>query len=194
MSDAVFKEYYEVTGKSKKAAQAFAAERAAALEAQWAIVKSFGADGFRPGHGGGIKSLMFEPDTGKKIPEGLRRIGRAEQGRIEFEPVRNTKAGKAVVAKLAEAPVVKDWGKFADTFGWKGRMPMGPSAGSRTGMAIYSCQGIRVVLPRERIIVIYPRQLKDGWKPEAYPDLKPIRESDMLRAIEKHNDLLKEKK
>jgi hypothetical protein len=181
----VFKEYFEVTGKADlERAHAFAAARTAAWDAQWALVQSLGGDGFRPGHGGGIKSLLFK--KGAARPEGWRKTG-TDQGRDECVPARNTKAGKEIVKQLAALPKVESWARFADTFGWNGRSPMGSDGGRGV---IYFCTGIHVRKPKDRFFVWYPRELKDGWK--APEGLTEVRESDMLRAVEDHNQAIKE--
>lgn len=180
----VFKETYEVTGApTLKLAREFAAKRTAALDAQWALVKALGASGFRPGYRGVIKSLLF--DVGSEIPTGLRNI-RQDGKKLEYEPSRNTKSGKAIEARISASPRVEGWGEFANTFGWKGRSPM-DSVGGRG--VIYFAAGIHILKPRERFFLTYPRELKDGWNPPA--GLKLVRESDMLRAIEDHNAAVK---
>lgn len=184
----VFKEHYEVVGAAeKKLALAHAAARTAAYDAQWALVKSLGAEGFRPGHGGEIKSLLYPKDA-KNLPAGLRKVG-YDQGRVEYQPSLGSKIGKSLRAKLSEAPRVSSWQAFADQFGWKGRSLIGEGSGSRTGFVIYHCGGVHVRKPKERFFLIYPRELKDGWKPPK--GLKLVRESDMLRAIEDHNARVK---
>lgn len=180
----VFKEVYEVIGAAaKKAARAHASGREAALAAQWKLVQSLGAEGFRPGHGGCIKSLLFA--QGAMVPPGLRKIG-TDKGRNEFRPSGNTKAGKELNKLLWAAPRVEGWGAFADTFGWKGRSPISTEGGRGV---IYFCAGVHVKKPRERFFLTYPRELKDGWKPPT--GLKLVRESDMMRAIEDHNAAIK---
>lgn len=175
----IFKEFYEVTGVAKKRAKAFAAERQRATAAQWKLVTSLKAKGYRPGPSGGIRSLFFV--EGAWRPDGLRKTGR-DMGCIEFEPCLNVKAGKELRARLDAAPRVPSWRAFADTFGWKGRSPMASEEGRGR---IYFCGGVRVVKPRERFFLTFPRELKDGWKPPS--GLKLVRESEMLRAIEDHN-------
>lgn len=184
---AVFREYYEVVGAAKKRAMQFAEEQRSALKAQWALVQSLGAVAFRPGQGGSIKSLMYDPKA--TVPAGLRKLGRAEQGNIEYMPARNIAAGKAIAKTLASAPSVKDWGAFANTFGWKGRSPISTWDGRSF---VCFCTGVHVSKPRDRFFLQYPRELKDGWTPPA--GLKLVRESDMLRAIEDHNAAVNKKK
>lgn len=180
---AVFKEVYEVTGSDElKRARAFAAKRDAAHKTQWEVVRSFGAEGYRPGYGGRIKSLLFAKTA--EVPAGLRKVG-TDQGRIEYQPSLNTKAGKAIQATLSAAPIVEDWGRFANEFDWKGRSPMDGQRG-----LIYHASGVQVLRPRQRFFLTYPRELKDGWK--APKGLTLVRESDMLRAIEDHNNSVKD--
>lgn len=180
----VFKEYYEVTGADELAkARVFAAAQSAAWDAQWALVKELGGEGFRPGHAGGLKSVLFA--KGKTRPEGWRKTG-TDRGRDECVPALNTKAGKGLRTRMAAVARVEDWGQFANTFGWKGRSPMDGAKGM-----IYFCSGVRVVKPRERLFLTYPRVLKDGWTAPA--GLTEVRESDMLRAIEDHNAAIKTK-
>lgn len=178
----VYKEVYEVVGaKTLAAARAFKAARIAAFDAQWKIARALGADGFRPGHGGGIKTLLFKADTGIPLPPGFKRIG-SDRWRVECATVRNTKAGKEAGAKLAAAPKRENWSAFANTFDWKGRSPMSTASNGR--VIIHFASGVEVGFPRERFFVTFPRELKDGWKPPK--GIKLVRESDMLRAIEDH--------
>lgn len=179
----VFKEVYEVVGaKALKAARAHKAAQAAAFAAQWEVAKSFGAEGFRPGYGGKIKTLLFKADTGLPLPPGFKRVG-SDRGRIECAPVRNTREGKAAGAKLYGVPAREDCGAFANTFDWKGRSPMSTAANG--GRLIHYASGVAVSFPKERFFLTYPRELKDGWAPPK--GLKLVRESDMLRALEDHN-------
>lgn len=178
----VFKEVYEAVGATAlKAARAHKAAQAAAFDAQWDVAKSFGAEGFRPGHGGKIKTLLFKADTGLPLPPGFKRVG-SDRGRIECAPVRNTREGKAAGAKLYGVPAREDWGAFANTFDWKGRSPISMS---NDRCFISHASGVAVSFPKERFFLTYPRELKDGWK--APKGLKLVRESDMLRAVEDHN-------
>lgn len=179
----VYKEYYEVVGKAALAkARAFADARAKARDAQWAIVRSYGADAYRPMRYGSIRSLMFLP--GKEVPAGLRKVG-TENGMTEYEPSRGTTAGKKIYSELCAAPRVEEWGKFADEFGWKGRSPMDECHGGRTGMAIYHATGVHVKRPKERFMLQLPRERGDRWKKP--PGLRQIRESQWLAHIEDHN-------
>jgi hypothetical protein len=184
---AVFKEYYEVVGAAKKRAMEFARERDVALRAQWKLVQSLGAVAFRPGQGGSIKTLLYDPKA--DVPAGLRKLGRAEKGNIEYAPKLSIAAGKEIARTLASAPSVKDWGHFANSFGWKGRSPVSNEGGRGR---IHFTSGVHVIKSRDRFFLQYPRELKDGWRPPE--DLKLVRESDMLRAIEDHNAIVNKKK
>lgn len=180
----VFKEFYEVVGEEAFArAQAHKAAQKRAFDEQWKIVHALGAEGFRPGNGGGVKSLLFT--KANPLPDGFRKIG-TDRGRIEAQPARNTKAGKRTATELAKAPKVEDWGAFANTFGWKGRSPMSTGIGGRG--IIHFCAGVAIGFPKERFFLQFPRELKDGWKP--LDGIVLVRESDMLRAIENHNAIV----
>ena len=182
----VFKEHYEITGAAaRKKAEAFTARQQAARDAHWAILNDLGAKGYRPSYYGGIKSIMFEKD---KVPSTFRRIG-WDKGLAECVPLLKSKAGKGIAARLKAAPQIEDWRKFADEFGWKGRSPMSTEGGRG---CIYFASGVRVVKPKVRYFLQFPRTLKDGWTPPA--GLKLVRESDMLRAIEDHNVIVNKAK
>lgn len=188
MSEHVFKEHYEITGTDALAkARAFETEREKAFEAHWALVKDLGGVGFRPDHGGQIKSVMFKNVNGK-TPSGWRKIG-TENGNLECAPARNTAAGRALTKKMALVMRNPSWRTFADGFGWEGRSPMAQSSGRRLGMLIYFGGGLSIDMPRKRFFLIFPRTLDDGWV--APQGLTQIRESEMLRAIEDHNAALK---
>lgn len=178
----VFKEHYEITGKDALAkARAFIARRQAAHDAHWKLVKELKAEGYRPGHSGDIRSIMFHKD---KIPHLFRRIG-WDQGHAECVPLLKSKAGKELAARIKAVPKIESWRVFVDEFGWNGRSPMGESSGGRLGMCIYYGTGVRVSKPKERYFLQLPRTLKDGWKmPKG---LKLVRESTMLMALEDHN-------
>jgi len=195
----IFKEHYEITGAAAlKQARAHAAKQQSARDAHWKLIREFKADGYRPTHGGAVKTLMFAPQLNIKLPQnvppGMRYVGKdVVEGkvRLEYAPSKNTKAGRELAKRFAEVDRIESWSAFADAFGkFDGRSPIG-EGGSRTGFVIYHCHGVHVRKPRERFFLIYPRELKDKWK--APPGLKLIRESDMLRAIEDHNAAVKKK-
>jgi hypothetical protein len=196
----VFKEYYEITGAAGiKLARAHAAKQQAACDAHWKLVKEFKADGYRPSHEGRVKTLLFTPQLDAKLPRvvppGMRYVGKdVVDGkiRLEYVPSRNTKSGSELAKKFAEVDRIESWSSFADAFGkFEGRSPIGEGSGSRTGFVIYHCHGIHVRKPRERFFLVYPRELKDKWRPPK--GVKLVRESDMLRAIEDYNAAAKKK-
>ena len=186
---AVYREYYEVVGADLlKKARCWALKRKLALDCQWEIVKRLGGEGFRPGHGGGISTVMFSGNL-RTLPTGWRQIGN-DKGRRECKPVLNIKAGKEAKALLSQAPRVLDWGQFADThLNWKGRSPMKESGGH---MMICFASGVHVRHPKERFFIQVPRDTKDRWTPPK--GLNEVRESDMLRAVEDHNAYVDRKK
>lgn len=211
MSDEkVFKEFYEIVGAAERGwALAFALGIETAHHMQFKVARSLGAEGYRPGPGGMLKSLLFPlkkltpldiPKTIKEPwalykaavpPAGFRKVA-FEDGRVECEPVRNTKIGKEMAAKLATPPKIPNWRTFADEFGWNGRSPMGAGSGSRTGFCIFYAGVTHINNPREWFFLQLPRQLKDGWKKP--PGLKLVRESEVLRAIEDHNEIARKKR
>lgn len=197
----VFKEYYEITGKAAlAAAREHAAGQQAARDAHWELINKHKADGYRPTNDGLVKSLLFAPRPDAKIPKnvpaGMRYVGKDVvdgKVRLEYEPARNTKAGRELAKEFAGVARISSWRAFADAFGgFGGRSPMGEGSGSRTGFIVYYPGAVHLSNPKERFFLTYPRELKDKWVPPK--GLKLVRESDMLRAIEDHNAIAAEKR
>lgn len=176
MAGEVFKEAYEIIGEGLPIAEAFFAEREAAEKAQWEIVEAFGAKGYRPGHGGNMRSLFFET-----LPENFRRIGR-EGGLIECVPHKGRTGGKDAAAKLASGPIVTPSHKLADKFGWQGRSPF-------DGRLIYYATATKIELPSVRYLLRLPRLIDDGFVPPEALRLMPM--SEFMRAFEDHNTAAK---
>lgn len=176
MAKEVFKEAYEIVGGGLLVAEEFFFECEAAEAAQWELVEAFGAKGYRPAHGGTMRSLFFEA-----VPEGFRRIGR-EGDLVECVPHKGKSGGKEIAARLASAPRITPSGKLADKFGWQGRMPI-------DGSRIFFATSSKVELPMVRYFVRLPRQIDDGF---IAPDtLRLISTAEYLRAFEDHNAALK---
>lgn len=182
-TNTVFREVYEITGKPAiKIADAFFEKRREAHDAQLALVKELGATGYRPGYGGGIMTLIFT--SADKVLPGMRRWQKG--GRLECVPSGNTKAGRELKTRLAAAPIITPVERLAWEFGW----PQGHMIFSEG--KVHWPNAVQTRFPRVRYFLTVPRQLKDKWAPPA--GLKLVRESDMLRAIEDHNEAVKDKK
>jgi len=169
----VFKTPYEIVGEGIPIAEAFYAERDAAASEVWKLVEALGADGYRPGWGGTIRSLLF-----KELPANYRQIGR-DKDRVECVPHKGTKAGKNLAKVISGAVRIPDEQKLADAFGWEGRSPC-------DGTRIYWATVTRMELPSVRYLMRLPRTTDDGFVPPA--TLIEIKQSEYAKAFEDHNE------
>lgn len=168
----VFVTPFEVVGDGVAIAEAFYSERYAVRKAQFEIVDQFGAEGYRPSHDGGIRSLFF-----KELPEGWREVG-SHMGNIEALPRKTTKVGKAAQKRLDEAPRMQIEEKLAALLGWDIGMVC-------TGRSLYHATATKLAFPRVRYLVSIPCHDADEWTPPA--SLKELTQSEYRLAFHEHN-------
>ncbi|MGE0602193.1 MAG: hypothetical protein AB7O46_00220 [Xanthobacteraceae bacterium] len=174
----VWKEAYEIVGDGTKIAEDFYARISAAQDEQWKFVKAHGGQGFRPGHGGDIRSVLF-----KKRPPNWRSIGK-DQGMEECVPHKGSNAGKQLAKSMSavvRAPVERD---LLYAFGWNGS----PIYGGK----IYFGAVSKITLPRIRYLVRLPRQIDDGFV--VPPELSLITMGEYVQAFEDHNAAVRSRK
>lgn len=172
----VFKVPYEIVGAGIPIAEKFYAEIDAAMKDRWEFITSLGADGYRPGWQGTIRSLLF-----KEVPDGWRKIG-TDQGRAECIPHKGSKAGKEIARRIADAPRVTPENDLAYLFGWEGRSPF-------DGRLLYHAAVTKMEFPRVRYLMRIPREANDGFVP---PDtLVEIKQSEYAKAFEDHNEAVR---
>lgn len=176
MANPVFRTAYEIVGDGVKVLEEFRAQTKAARDAHWETVRKYGADGYRPSHSGGIRSLLF---AGKEAPEGWRQIGR-EQDRVECVPHKGRAIGKAALSELAEAPKSPQVEKLASLLGYQ------PASAPMDGYKIYWPTLYDFGPTGGPAFLHIPRQAGDGFEPN--PDLlREHPESTLMLAMESHN-------
>lgn len=167
---------YEIIGDGLTKAREFYGKVEAARSAQWKHLEELGAEGFRPNHNGGVRSIFF-----KELPTGWRSIGR-DGDNTEAVPRRGTKAGKAAQDALDALPRAPAPGELAGALGYSpSEMAMDRERGT-----IYFPTELSVAYPATRFFVRLPRFDKDGFTPND-AELRAIPESELMKAVEDHN-------
>lgn len=175
MSAGIFHTPYEIVGTGVPIAEAFYAEWDGIREQQMAFVSTFGAEGYVPGHSGGVASLLF-----KELPAGFRQIGK-RNGLVQAVPHKGTKIGKEAAAKLAELPRAKQEQALSYLFGWSAdRWVMDGLRG-----VIYRPVVVRLMLPSPRYLIQLPRETGDGFEPPE--TLRELTQTEYAAAYDAHN-------
>lgn len=178
MSEPVHRIYYEVVGAGLPIAAEHYALKNGRAEAGFAIAHSFGAVGFRPNHGTGIRQLIFIAKASEP-PEGFKLDATEPGGRIACKPDKRTAKGKTAVAALAAFEGMPTDEELAAALGYAAsRAPM-------DGYKIYWPKACRLLFPSERLFLDIPRQAGDGWEPPEH--LVEVPTSTFMLAMETHN-------
>lgn len=178
MGDAVHRIYYEVIGEGLVIATAHYALVEDRRKAGMAIAERYGASGFRPNHGKGIRHLVFKGGS-SDVPEGFK-YEAIEPGRqIAVSPHKRTVIGKQAAADLATFEGIPDGGKLASDLGYS------VASAPMDGWKIYFPTAYRFQFPAERVFLSIPRQASDGWEPPAH--LHEVPASTFMLAMEAHN-------
>ncbi len=172
----VYTTTFEMIGEGRDLADRYEQQKRDAAGEQWAFVKEVGGAGYCPSSwNGALQSVLFDGE----LPEGWRRIG-SVKGMTNAVPRASTKAGKAWLAKIEALPakplptsLAVELGYARDSF-------------AIDGSAIYFPTEIRVEHPETRHFLRLPLQAGDGFEPDLQR-LKPVAESELMKAVEDHN-------
>ena len=176
MSNPVFRTAYEIVGTGLAELAAHRAALNASREAAWAVVQKYGAEGYRPGHACGLRSLMFAAEM---APDGFKSIGR-EGKRLECTPHKGRALGKAALADFATVPRAPTGETLASKLGYN------PSSAPMDGYKIYWPTLYDFGPSGGSAFLHIPRQAGDGFEPD--PEvLASVPESTLMLAMEAHN-------
>jgi hypothetical protein len=174
----VYTTTYEIVGDGLAKAEAHYAKSAQAWQAHWDWAESIGGSGIRPDHSGGLRSVFFDGDP----PKGWRKIG-SQSGKTEAVPNRGTKSGKAAEEAMRSLPRAPRPDELAAAFGYS---PNELAVDCNAGV-IYFPTELRVTHPAPRTFLRLPRFDRDGFTPNE-AELRAIPESELMKAVEDHND------
>lgn len=176
--------YAPATAKARKLCDDHWRKVDEARKAQWAYATAQGAVGLRNDHGGHIQTLFF-PD-GKPVPDGWAPIPltwkRQPVGKDQIE-CRPAPRGAAGVARLKEiqqdVPRVPPASALTTAFGWKADGEVFSDG------TIKFATATRLTKPKAATFLTYPRHKGDRWTVPR--DLREVRQSEVMKAIEDHN-------
>ncbi len=175
----VFVTTYEVNEAGMPLIEQHNAAVAAWKKKGWALVDELGADGFQPGWGG-IRAILFKEGA----PTGWRVLERDPRGAVRCVPRKTSKAGKELAKRLGEVGPMPRGEDAAALFGWA------PPEMASCGNKIYFPTAQTIELPSPRHFIRLPRFPKDNWP--GHEGLNELPESELMRAIEAHNALVRE--